>query len=246
MEQINEQLKTLRLSHMVQALEQQREQSSTYAELGFEERLSLLLEHEILHRNQNKVKQLRRQAKLRLSAQVSQITYKEGRGLNRKMMAELATGSYLHKHQNILITGPTGAGKTFVGCALGEQACEQHQSVRYFRLSRLLDDLNASKLDGSYQKLLLNLSKKALLIIDDWGLEKLNQAQSGNLLEVLEDRYQQSSTIVISQLPVKEWFKMISNATVADAILDRLIHNSHRIELQGESMRKLDQSDHLS
>ncbi len=246
MEQINEQLKTLRLSHMVQALEQQREQSSTYAELGFEERLSLLLEHEILHRNQNKVKQLRRQAKLRLSAQVSQITYKEGRGLNRKMMAELATGSYLHKHQNILITGPTGAGKTFVGCALAEQACEQHQSVRYFRLSRLLDDLSASKLDGSYQKLLLNLSKKSLLIIDDWGLEKLTQAQSGNLLEVLEDRYQQSSTIVISQLPVKEWFKMISNATVADAILDRLIHNSHRIELEGKSMRKLDQSDHLS
>ena len=231
---------------MVQALERQREQSSTYAELGFEERLSLLLEHEILHRNQNKVKQLRRQAKLRLSAQVSQITYKEGRGLNRKMMAELATGSYLHKHQNILITGPTGAGKTFVGCALAEQACEQHQSVRYFRLNRLLDDLSASKLDGSYQKLLLNLSKKSLLIIDDWGLEKLTQAQSGNLLEVLEDRYQQSSTIVISQLPVKEWFKMISNATVADAILDRLIHNSHRIELEGESMRKLDQSDHLS
>lgn len=245
MEQINEQLKALRLSNMVQALEQQREQSSTYGELGFEERLSLLLEYEMLHRNQNKVKSLRRQAKLRLNAQVSQIAYKEGRGLNRKQMAELATGSYLHKHQNILITGATGAGKTYVSCALGEQACEQQQSVRYFRLSRLLDDLTASKLDGSYQKLLFTLAKKSLLIIDDWGLEKLNQEQSGNLLEVLEDRYQQSSTIVVSQLPVKEWFKMISNATVADAILDRLIHNSHRIELEGESMRKLDQSGHL-
>ena len=151
MEHINEQLKTLRLSNMVQALEQQREQSSTYGELSFEERLSMLLEYEILHRNQNKVKLLRRQARLRLNAQISQISYKEGRGLNRKAMAELATGSYLHKHQNILITGATGAGKTFVGCALGEQACEQHRSVRYFRLSRLLDDLTASKLDGSYQ-----------------------------------------------------------------------------------------------
>ena len=245
MEQINEQFRTLRLSNMAHALEQQREQASTYNELSFEERLSLLLEHEILHRNQNKVKSLKRQAKLRLNAQMSQIAYKQGRGLNRKMMAELSSGAYLHKHQNILITGATGAGKTFVGCALADQACEQHQTAKYFRLSRLLDDLAASKLDGSYQKLLLNLAKKSLLIIDDWGLEKLNQAQSGHLLEVLEDRYQQSSTIVISQLPVKEWFKMITNATVADAILDRLVHNSHRIELEGESMRKLDQSGHL-
>lgn len=137
--------------------------------------------------------------------------------MGRKLRINASKAIYKCKQLHVLITEPTGAEKTFVGCALADQACEQHQATKYFRLSRLLDDLAASKLDGSYQKLLLTLSKRSLLIIDDWGLEKLNQAQSGNLLEVLEDRYQQSSTIVISQLPVKEWFKMISNATVADA-----------------------------
>ena len=117
--------------------------------------------------------------------------------------------------------------------------------MRYYRLSRLLDDLASARLDGTYQKQLLTLSKKALLVIDDWGMEKLQQEQASNLLEVLEDRYQESSTIVISQLPVKEWYNMIGNSTIADALLDRLVHNSHRIELRGESMRKLAQSDHL-
>jgi len=245
MDHLNEQLKTLRLGHAAQALDQQREQLSTYAELSFEERLSLLLECELLNRDQTKSQRLKRQAKLRLNAQASQLIYKEGRGLMRAKMSELLTGSYLHKHQNILITGPTGAGKTYVACAIAEQACERQYTVRYYRLSRLLDDLNSGKLDGSYQKQLLALSKKALLIIDDWGMNKLTQEQSSHLLEVLEDRYQESSTIVISQLPVKEWYNMISNATIADALLDRLIHNSHRIELGGESMRKLAQSDHL-
>lgn len=118
-------------------------------------------------------------------------------------------------------------------------------TVRYYRLTRLLDDLTAGRLDGSYQKQLQSLAKKTLLILDDWGMEKLTQEHAGHLLEVLEDRYQNSSTIVISQLPVKEWYNMIGNATVADALMDRLVHNSHRIELGGESMRKLAQSEHL-
>ncbi|MDF5247534.1 IS21-like element ISVch3 family helper ATPase IstB, partial [Vibrio parahaemolyticus] len=163
----------------------------------------------------------------------------------RKQMSELLTGSYLHKHQNILITGPTGAGKTYLGCALATSACDQRQTVRYYRLTRLLDDLTAGRLDGSYQKQLQSLAKKGLLLLDDWGMEKLTQEHAGHLLEVLEDRYQNSSTIVISQLPVKEWYNMIGNATVADALMDRLVHNSHRIGLGGESMRKLAQSEHL-
>ncbi|RZP71016.1 transposase [Vibrio vulnificus] len=242
MNQINEQLKSLRLSHAATALEQQREQLSTYAELNFEERLSLLLESELLGRNQAKIQRLKRQAKLRVDALPSQIIYKDGRGLKRTQMSELLTGSYLHKKQNVLITGPTGAGKTYVACALAVQACEQLQSVRYHRLSRLLDDLSSGRLDGTYQKQLLALSRKQLLILDDWGMEKLSPDHAGHLLELLEDRYQTSSTIMISQLPVKEWCNMIGNATVADALLDRLIHNSHRIELGGESMRKLAQS----
>lgn len=139
----------------------------------------------------------------------------------------------------------TGAGKTYLACALTTSACDQQQTVRYYRLTRLLDDLTAGRLDGSYQKQLQSLAKKALLILDDWGMEKLTQEHAGHLLEVLEDRYQNSSTIVISQLPVKEWYNMIGNATVADALMDRLVHNSHRLELGGESMRKLAQSDHL-
>ena len=245
MNHLNDQLRSLRLGHAAQALEQQREQLTSYAALSFEERLSLLLECELLNRDQSKIKRLKQQAKLRVNAQASQLIYRQGRGLQRTQMSELLTGSYLHKHQNILITGPTGGGKTYVACALAEQACERQHSVSYYRLSRLLDDLSSGKHDGSYQKQLLGLSKKALLIIDDWGLEKLSQEQASHLLEVLEDRYQASSTIVISQLPVKEWYNMIGNATIADALLDRLIHNSHRIELGGESMRKLAQSDHL-
>ncbi|TPE42940.1 transposase [Maribrevibacterium harenarium] len=242
---LNDQLKTLRLSHAAKALEQQQEQLTTYAELNFEERLSLLLESEILNRNQTKIERLKRQAKLRVDAQPSQLVYKEGRNLNRRQMSELLTGSYLHKHQNILITGPTGAGKTYLGCALATSACNQQHAVRYYRLTRLLDELTAGRLDGSYQKQLLSLSRKSLLILDDWGMETLTPEHASHLLELLEDRYQNSSTIVISQLPVKEWYNMIGNATVADALLDRLVHNSHRIELGGESMRKLALSDHL-
>lgn len=245
MSQLDEQLKALRLSHAADALVRQEEQLTTYAELSFNERLSLLLEYEIQCRNVNKVTRLKRQAKLRLTASPNQLDYRVERGLNRKQMSELLTGSYLYNYQNILLTGPTGAGKTYVACALAEQACSQQHLTRYYRLSRLLDDLVAARVDGTYQKLLLSLAKKRLLVIDDWGMEKLTQKQSSDLLEVLEDRYQQSSTIMVSQLPVSEWYNMISNTTIADALLDRLLHNSHRIELRGESMRKLAQSDHL-
>ena len=199
----------------------------------------------MLGRSRARIERLKRQAKLRIDASPNQLIYKEDRGLKRIQISELLTGSYLLKHQNILITGPTGAGKTYVACALATQACEQTYSVRYYRLSRLLDDLSSGRLDGSYQKQLLALSKKQLLVIDDWGMEKMNQEQAAHLLELLEDRYQTASTIMVSQLPVKEWYNMIGNATVADALLDRLIHNSHRIELGGESMRKLAQSGQI-
>ncbi|SPW34521.1 transposase/IS protein [Edwardsiella tarda] len=127
-----------------------------------------------------------------------------------------------------------------------KQACQQHIQVVYYRLTRLLGDLNIGHADGSYQKQLLHLSKKALLILDDWGLEKLNTRQASDLLEVMEDRYQRGNTIIISQLPVSEWYKLVDNPTVADALMDRLLHNGHRVELRGESIRKLAQTDHTS
>lgn len=187
-----EQIRALRLGHMSNALELQRSQPITYTSLSFEERLGLLLEHELLQREVSKVNHLRRQSKLRLDAQPSQLDYRPERGLNRQLL------------ENVLITGPTGCGKTYVACALGEQACQQHIQVVYYRLTRLLDDLNIGHADGSYQKQLLQLSKKDLLILDDWGVEKLNTRQSSDLLEVIEDRYQRGSTIIINQLPVSE------------------------------------------
>tara|TARA_B100000745_G_C20126835_1_gene386010 strand:- start:959 stop:1426 length:468 start_codon:yes stop_codon:yes gene_type:complete len=154
-------------------------------------------------------------------------------------MADLLSGGYLQQRQNILITGATGGGKTFVACALGEQACRQGVSAQYWRLSRLTECLHIARADGSYSKQLEILAKQQLLILDDWGLEKLNVKQATDLLEVIEDRHGLNSTIICSQLPVEQWHSMISNGTVADALLDRLIHNSHRLELKGESMRRV-------
>ena len=241
---LEEQIRSLRLGHMLNALELQRTQPGTYLELGFEERLGLLLEHELLQREMSKVARLRRQARLRLSATASGLDWRPERGLKRQQIAELLSGGWYQRQQNVLITGPTGSGKTYVACALGEQACQQHVAVGYWRLPRLLDDLNTGHVDGSYRKQLLQLAKKTVLILDDWGLEKLSPRQSSDLLEVVEERYGRGSTILISQLPVTEWYKMVSNPTVADALMDRLVHNSHRLELSGESLRKVAQSDH--
>ena len=234
---IIQQLQQLRMAGIIDMLKQQRSQPNTYAELGFEERLALLVDHEINQRKNNRIKRLRRQAKLRLDATPESISYSDHRGLSQSRMAELLSSAYLQYHQNILITGATGGGKTYMACAMAEQACRLGHTCRYWRLPRLVEQLHIARADGSYTKLLGQIAKQQLLILDDWGLEKLSVKQATDLLEVVEDRHGVSSTIVCSQLPIEEWHSMISNGTVADAILDRLVHNSHRINLQGESMR---------
>ncbi|WP_395344845.1 IS21-like element helper ATPase IstB [Ningiella sp. W23] len=242
---LQEQLRSLRLGHFSQALELQQSQVTTYEDMSFEERLGLLAQHEILCRQNTKIKRLIRQAKMRLDAHASHLDYRAARGLRKEKIATLLSGQYLHYSHNVIITGATGCGKTYLVCALGQQACEQHHSVKYYRLGQLLDELNIGHADGSYRQQLAQLAKKKLLILDDWGMEKLNARQANDLLDVMEDRYQNASTIIASQIPATDWYKLIANPTVADALLDRLLHNSHRIELAGESMRKLDQSDHL-
>ncbi|WP_324615380.1 ATP-binding protein [Methylomonas albis] len=156
---------------------------------------------------------------------------------------------WINKAQNLLLTGPCGSGKTYIACALGSQACLKGYSVKYYRLSRLILALTQAKADGSYPKLLKAIAGLDLLIIDDWGLEPLNAATRNDLMEIMDDRYQQSATLMISQLPTEQWYQSIGDNTLADAILDRLIHNSHRINLKGESMRKimnsLTQVEHL-
>ena len=232
-------LRQLKLSAMATALQSQLEQVGTYEALAFEERLTLLLEQELLSREQRKQARLIRQAHFKLSATVADIDYQHPRNVKQAQIARLAQSDWIHRAQNLLITGPCGSGKTYLACALGHNACLQGYSVRYFRLSRLLLALTQARADGSYHKLLTLLANTQLLAIDDWGLEPLKPVHRNDLMEIMDDRHGQTSTLVISQLPTDQWYTSIGDNTLADAILDRLMHNAHRLPLKGESMRKI-------
>ena len=243
-------LHDLRLGAMAQALQRQQEQVGTYGGLSFMERLGLLVEQECLERDHRKQNRLIRQARFKLNATVPDIDYQHRRNIEPSQIAQLAQGEWIERAQNLLITGPCGSGKTYLACAVGHNACLQGHSVRYYRLSRLLLALTQAKADGSYQKQLTLLAKIRVLIIDDWGLEALNAAQRNDLMEIMDDRHGHQSTVMISQLPTDEWYAAIGDNTLADAILDRLMHNAHRLKLTGESMRKirekLTDGEHLS
>jgi len=237
--QVLAQLRHLKLGGMARALQTQLEQVGTYEALPFIERLGLLVEHENLSREHRKHERLIRQARFKLAATVQDIDYQHSRNVSQAQVARLAQGDWIDRAQNLLITGPCGSGKTYLGCALGHSACLRGYSVRYYRLSRLLLELTQAKADGSYHKLLKQLAKVQLLQIDDWGLEPLKPAHRNDLMEIMDDRHGQTSTLVISQLPTDQWYASIGDNTLADAILDRLMHNAHRLPLKGESMRKL-------
>jgi DNA replication protein DnaC len=232
-------LRQLKLPGMAAGLQTQLEQVGTYDDLAFMERFTLLVEQECLNRQQRKQDRLIRQARFRLAATVQDIDYQQPRNITQTKIAHLAQGDWIERKQNLLLTGPCGCGKTFIGCALGHCACLRGYSVKYYRLSRLFLELTQAKADGSYHKRLKLLAKIQLIIIDDWGLEKLNPAQRNDLMEIMDDRHGHTSTVMISQLPTDQWYVGIGDNTLADAILDRLMHNAHRLQLKGESMRKI-------
>jgi DNA replication protein DnaC len=224
---------------MAAALENQQTQISTHEGLSFTERLSLLIDQEQLTREQRKQARLIRQARFKLNASVAEIDYQHPRNIQKSHIAKLAQSDWIARGQNLLITGPCGSGKTYLACALGQHACLIGYSVRYYRLTRLMLELTQSKADGSYHKILTQLAKIQLLILDDWGLEALKPVHRNDLMEIMDDRHGHTSTMMISQLPTDQWYASIGDNTLADAILDRLMHNAHRLQLKGESMRKI-------
>ncbi len=250
MSPLQQQLNQLKLGGVKTALQQQSEQPGLYLEQSFEERLSLLLEHEITLREQRRIERLTRQAKFRLKANINDIHYPAERQLAKGKVRALAQGEWLRLHQNLLMTGATGCGKTYLSCALGHHYCQQEYRVYYFRLKELLEKLFMAQADGSYRKLINKFKAADLLILDDWGLEPLNAQQRSDLLELIDARYDHKSTLITSQLPIAHWYEMIGESTHADAILDRLVHGAIKIELKGGSMRKrrnsLTQTDHIS
>jgi len=233
------QLRQLKLGGMATALQTQMEQVGTYEGLPFVERLTLLLDHECLTREQRRQERFIRQARFRLRASVAEIDYQHPRNIKQSQIAQLASSDWINRAQNLLITGPCGSGKTYLACALGHNACMLGYSVRYFRLSRLLLELTQAKADGTYYKKLKLLARIQMIAIDDWGLEPLKPAHRNDLMEIMDDRHGHTSTVVISQLPTDEWYASIGDNTLADAILDRLMHNAHRLPLTGPSMRKI-------
>jgi DNA replication protein DnaC len=232
-----ETLRHLKLQGMALALEEQREIPTTHA-LAFEERLALLVDRERLHRQNGRYRGLLREARLKVSqACIEDINYKSSRGLEKSQIAALADGAWIQRGQNLLLTGPTGSGKTWIACALAHQACRQGLSGRYWRVPRLFEEIRTAHGDGSYLK---RLAKSPILILDDWGLTALSTQDRADLLEILDDRLNARSTVICSQLPVDTWHAYLGEPTLADAILDRVVHHSHRIELKthGESLRK--------
>ena len=233
----HDRLIALGLTGMAKALEDQRRQPDITA-LAFEERIAMMIDREAIERENKRLTTRLKFACLRQSAVVEDVDMKAPRGLDKALFQKLAAGDWIGRHQNLIVIGPTGVGKSWLACALGHKACRDDRSVLYQRVPRLFDALALARGDGRHARMLKTLARVELLILDDWGLATLTHDQGRDLLEIVDDRHNRCSTIVTSQLPVDHWHEVIANPTVADAILDRLVHNAHRLTLTGDSMRK--------
>jgi len=232
-----EKLQTLRLSGMYKALSEQMNMPESET-LSFEERLGLLADREMTERQDRRLKTRLHQARLKHHACVEDLDYRAPRGLDKALMLQLAACRWVREGLNLIINGPTGVGKTWIACALAQKACREGYTALYLRLPRLFEDLGLAHGDGRFTKLMAGFAKTDLIILDDWGLAKFTAEQRRDLLELLDDRHGSRSTVVTSQVPVDHWHEVIGDHTLADAILDRLVHNAYRINLKGESMRK--------
>lgn len=232
-----ERLTILRLPAFRAGLEEQLH-NPKYADLPFEDRLAILVDLEITRRQDRRLQRRIKLAAFPMQAEIQDVDLSSARGLERRLVLELAQADWVARHLNLFILGPTGVGKSFIASALGNSACRLGYSVRYFRTARLLYLLAKARADPE-QQLLNNLAQTDLLILDDWLRDPLTLDQAKDLLEILDDRFGRSATLVVSQIPVAEWYPCFPNPTVADAILDRLVHNAHRLNLEGESQRKL-------
>lgn len=237
MQQTLTQLKALKLDGMARAFEEQSALTASTS-LSFEERVGMLVDRELAWRDTRRLERLLRAAKLKNpNACVEDIEYRHSRGLDQRIVATLCSGDWVRNAQNLILTGPTGAGKTWLACAFGQQACRQGFSAFYVRVARLFEELKIAHGDGSFTRRLSQLAKIDVLILDDWGLQELDQGARNDLLEVLDDRVGTRSTVITSQLPLEHWHAWLQDPTLADAILDRLVHQAHKLPIKGDSMR---------
>ena len=232
-----ERMLQLGLSGMAEALGEQRDVADI-EQLGFDDRLAMLTEREAEHRDHRSYLGHLRQAQLRMRADIQDVDCRAGRGIARTTLTQLAAGDWIRQALNLIVEGPTGSGKTFLACALAHQACRQKQSVLYRRVPELVSELSRARDTGRHDRLMRRLAKVSLLILDDWGLQGFSAEGRRDLLKIVEQRYARKSIVVVSQIPVERWPRVIGEPTIADAVLDRIVHNAYRIELTGESQRK--------
>ena len=232
-----ERMLQLGLTGMAEALQEQRD-IADIEQLGFDDRLAMLIEREAEHRDQRSYLGHLRAAQLRIRADIQDVDCRAGRGVARTTLTQLAAGDWIHQALNLIVGGPTGSGKTFVACALAHQACRQKQSVLYRRVPELVAALVRARDKGTHDRLMRRLARVDLLVLDDWGLHGFSAEGRRDLLEIVEARHQRKSILIASQIPVEQWPAVIGEATIADAVLDRIVHNAYRIDLKGESQRK--------